>query len=310
MKPPVVQPPKRSLATSPRIGLALGGGGARGLAHILALEVFDEFGIKPAVIAGTSIGALFGAAYASGMSAALIRASTEETLSRRFDLVRQLFAARSDTVPMLLLNLIPGRNSLLNPGALLDLILPTQVARDFAGLKIPLHLVATDLRTQSACVISTGPLRDAIAASISIPVVFQPVLRKGRTLVDGGLVNPLPFDLVTDGVDLTVAIDVTGASATDVLVSAQPSVMVVAAQSLQILQKSITVEKMKHAQPDVYIDVQLDQFNALDFHKAAEILKASAPAKEALKRQLGRVLNAQTLTIAAPPPKSIKGPNT
>jgi NTE family protein len=297
MKPPAAA--HRAIATQPRVGLALGGGGARGLAHILMLEVFDEFGVKPVIISGTSIGALFGAAYASGMSAALIRASTEETLSRRFDMVRQLFAARSDPVQKLL-KLLPMRHALLNPQALLDLVLPTQVAREFSQLAIPLQLVATDLGSQSAHVMQSGSLRDAIAASIAIPVIFQPVLRGGHTLVDGGLVNPLPFDLVgadSSGreVDITVAIDVTGASSAEVMVNAQRSAMLVAAQSLQILQKSITIEKLRSRQPDVYIDVQLDRFNALEFHKAADILKAAAPAKELLKRQLGRILGAETL---------------
>jgi NTE family protein len=308
MKAPAAEP-GRHLSNNtnrhkPRIGLALGGGGARGLAHILVLEVFDELGIKPVMIAGTSIGALFGAAYASGLSAAFIRAATDETLSRRFDMVRQLFAARSDPVQKLL-NLLPMRNALLNPQALLDLVLPAQVARDFAGLSIPLRLVATDLSAQAAHVMSSGSLRDAIAASIAIPVIFQPVQRGGYTLVDGGLVNPLPFDLLGPDVDITVAIDVTGASSTDLQVSAQPTAMLVAAQSLQILQKSITIEKLRSRQPDVYIDVQLDKYNALEFHKVAEILKAATPAKEALKRQLDRILAAETLP--APPglrPKS------
>ena len=78
----------------PSIGLVLGGGGARGLAHILMLEVFDELGIKPKIIAGTSIGAIFGAAYAAGLSAREIRSLTEETLTKRIGLVRDLFAAR------------------------------------------------------------------------------------------------------------------------------------------------------------------------------------------------------------------------
>src|SRR5690606_1385219 len=84
-----------STSHQPSIGLVLGGGGARGLAHVLMLEVFDELGIKPSIIAGTSIGAIFGAAYASGFTAAEIRAHTEELLTRRLDLVRGLVAARA-----------------------------------------------------------------------------------------------------------------------------------------------------------------------------------------------------------------------
>ena len=107
-------------AARPSIALALGGGGARGLAHILMLEVFDELGLKPKIIAGTSIGAIFGAAYASGLSARLIRAHTEEVLSQRFDIARQLLSARSE--PMLkILNILPVRSSLLKPEALLEL---------------------------------------------------------------------------------------------------------------------------------------------------------------------------------------------
>src|SRR5690349_24527745 len=86
------------VALRPSIALALGGGGARGLAHILMLEVFDELGIRPKIIAGTSIGALFGAAYASGLSARLIRAHTEEVLGQRLGLTRYLLSARSEPV--------------------------------------------------------------------------------------------------------------------------------------------------------------------------------------------------------------------
>ena len=283
----------------PTVALALGGGGARGLAHVLVLEVFDELGIKPKVIAGTSIGALYGAAYASGMSAKHIRAMTEETLSRRLDLVRQLFAARSDPVQKFL-NLFPLRSALLKSEAILDLIYPTQVGGDFKSLAIPLRVVATDLGTRAQIVLSEGPLRPAVAASIAIPIVFQPVVIGGRTLVDGGLVNPLPFDLVADDADLTVAIDVSG-SASDALFSTQPSAIMLAAQSLQIMEKSITREKLLRTKPDIYIDVEVEKFHALEFHRALEILAAAAPMKERLKRQLGRMLEAETL------PTHVKG---
>jgi len=281
----------------PTIALALGGGGARGLAHILVLEVFDELGLKPKVIAGTSIGALFGAAYASGLSAKHIRALTEETLSRRIDIVRQLFSARSDPVQKFL-NLFPLRTSLLKSEAVIDMIFPSQVAKDFKSLAIPLRLVATDLATRSAVVMSDGPLRIAVAASIAVPVLFQPVILRGRTLVDGGLVNPLPFDLVAKDADISVAIDVSG-TATDLDLGEQPSALVVAAQSLQIMEKSITREKLQHTRPDIYVDVEVDMFHALEFHRAKEILAAAAPIKDRLKRQLDRVLAAETVPHAA-----------
>ncbi|MEQ1612654.1 MAG: patatin-like phospholipase family protein [Hyphomicrobiaceae bacterium] len=293
----------------PTIALALGGGGARGLAHILVLEVFDELGIKPKVIAGTSIGALFGAAYASGLSAKHIRALTEETLAGRIDIVRQLFSARSDPVQKFL-NLFPLRTSLLKAESVIDLIFPSQVAKDFKSLAIPLRVVATDLGSRSAVVMTEGPLRQAVAASIAIPVLFQPVIMGGRTLVDGGLVNPLPFDLVTKDADICVAIDVSG-TASELDLGVQPSALVVAAQSLQILEKSITREKLQHIRPDIYIDVEVDKFHALEFHRAREIIEAATPIKDRLKRQLDRVLGAQTLPVAEPKrPTDHKGKRT
>lgn len=286
------EPPPRS------IGLALGGGGARGLAHIVMLEVFDEMGIRPAAITGTSIGAMFGAAYAAGLSAKAIRAHTEETLSQRFDLVRQLFTARADPVQKLF-RLLPLRRALLNPELLLDLILPSRLPRDFSALQIPLALVATDFYAQEAVALTTGPLRRAIAASLALPAIFQPVVIENRTLMDGGLVNPLPFDLLAGRTDITVAIDVSGSSR-DHDASGVPSVFDAVFASSQILQRSIVREKLKAARPDIYIDATVDRFQLLEFHRFREILDACKPSKEQLKRQLDRVLSSQTVAETLP----------
>lgn len=286
-------------ALRPSIALALGGGGARGLAHILMLEVFDELGLRPKVVAGTSIGALFGAAYAAGFSAARIRAGAEEAFGRRFDLVRQLVAARSDPVQKIL-RFFPLRSSLLNPEALLALLVPGFLAKDFDQLAIPLKVVATDLGSHEAVVIGEGPLLRAVAASIAIPVIFSPVVIGGRLLVDGGLVNPLPFDLIAGDADVTVAIDVSG-TATQAGSGRRLSAPEVIFQSVQILEKSITREKLQSRQPDIYIDVRIEGFNALEFHKTRQILAAAEPAKRALRRQLERVLASETLELVAPP---------
>ncbi len=302
--------------TGARIGLALGGGGARGLAHIRMLEAFDELGVRPAVITGTSIGALFGAAYASGMSARLIRAHTEEALSQRFDLVRQLFSARADPVQKLF-NLLPLRSALLNPEVLLDLLLPSQVPADFAALATPLAVVATDFYAQEPRVLSHGPLRRAVAASIALPALFQPVMIDGRPMMDGGLVNPLPFDLLAGAADVTIAVDVSGAAhGIEVGDTAMPRAFEAIFASSQILQRSIVREKLKSARPDVYIDAAVDRFQMLEFHRFREILEAAQPAKDILKRQLDRVLGAETVAgqavslVAAPedPPPSAPKP--
>ncbi|MEZ5842257.1 MAG: patatin-like phospholipase family protein [Hyphomicrobiaceae bacterium] len=279
------------------IALALGGGGARGLAHILVLEAFDELGLRPSCIAGTSIGALFGAAYASGLSVPHIRALAEETLASRFDVVRQLIAARSDPVGKLL-RLVPLRTALLDSEAVLEMVFPKGVKPRFEDLDIPLQVVATDLLSQSQIVMGSGDLHSAVAASIAIPILFQPVRREGRLLLDGGLSNPLPYDLVAGRADLTVAIDVGGA-AREARIGASPSIIEISVHSIQIIQKSITRERMKYVQPDVYLDVELDEYGALDFLKIKEILAAAEPMKAQLKRQLERLVAAETVALPA-----------
>ena len=162
---------------------------------------------------------------------------------------------------------------------------------------IPLAVVATDLAAHEAVVFSEGDLRTAVAASIAIPVLFAPVQIEGRTFVDGGIVNPLPYDVIADDVDIVVAIDVSGA-AVDVEVGPNPSMVSVLTQSVQILQKTIIRERLRHVRPDLYIDVELDQFGALQFHKAKDILEAAAPLKEELKVRLLRLLTSQAVDEA------------
>ena len=282
------------------IALALGGGGARGLAHILILEAFDELGIRPSLIAGTSIGAVYGAAYAAGLSAAHIRAHTEEVLGQRLDLARNLIAARSDPVQKLF-RLFSLRSSLLKPETLLEHILPTRVPRRFEDLRISLAVVATDFYAQDMSVFTEGDLRQAIAASIALPVIFQPVIVNNRAMMDGGLVNPLPFDLALGRADVTVAIDVSGAPRSDPR-EMGPSAVEAIVTCSQILQRSIVREQLKSAQPDVYIDVDVDAFHVLEFHRFREILAAAAPAKDLLKRKLARLVESHTVPASEPVP--------
>jgi NTE family protein len=307
MTPPGTALQARKPTARPTVALALGGGGARGLAHILMLEVFDELGLKPKVIAGTSIGALFGAAYASGLSARLIKAHTEEVLSQRLGLTRYLLSARSEPVQRFL-NILPIRSSLLKPELLLDLMLPSKVARDFAHLAIPLKIVATDFYAQEQIVLDSGDLRSAVAASMALPALFTPVSRDGRVLMDGGLVNPLPFDVLKGDADITVAIDVSGASLGPGN-RVQPTAFSALVSSSQILQRSIVREKLKAQQPDIYIDVEVDEFHVLEFHRFKQVMTAAGLAKEQLKRQLERVLASQTAEMLPAEPSEPSPPS-
>jgi NTE family protein len=207
--------------------------------------------------------------------------------------VRQLLNARSDPIQRLF-NLVPLRNSLLNAQSLLEMLLPSHVPSDFAKLQIPLEVVATDFYAQSQVVLKSGHLPTAIAASIALPAIFQPVVLEGRTLMDGGLVNPLPFDLLAGRADVTVAIDVSGA-AREAEGGSGPRALEAVFAATQILQRSIVREKLKASQPDIYIDVDVYAFHALQFHRFRDVLAAAEPAKAALKRQLSRVLGSITV---------------
>ena len=284
--------------TSPSIGLALGGGGARGLAHIVMLEAFDELGIKPSIISGTSIGAIYGAAYASGLSGKDLRAHSREVLSQRFSLVRDLFAARSQPFQRLF-NPFAVRTAILDPFAVLDLVLPKSIKSSFAELKIPLKIVASDFYDQEPVVFSEGSVRTAVAASMALPVIFQPVMSEGRALIDGGMTNPLPFDLLLDDANIVIAIDVSGAPVPDPA-RTSPTAFEALFASAFLFERSIVREKLKHSQPDILISGGTSQYQVLDFLKIDEILAAAEPAKDKLKAQIDRVLSVDTLTQIEP----------
>lgn len=270
------------------IGLVLGGGGARGLAHILVLETFDELGLKPSVICGTSIGAIFGAAYASGMSGTEIRMQALQTLGKRIDILRKLFG-HSPNALMELWNLKRGTPSLLNPESLLNKVFPGAIADDFSDLQIPLKIVATDFFTQTPCVIEHGPVRKAVAASMALPAIFTPPEIDGRFLIDGGITDPLPFDFVADQADLTVAIDVTGGPVRNNKRERPTSLEVVFAAS-QISQNAIIREKLKSGAPSILIRPPVDRFQVLAFYKIEEILESAKPIKNELKEKLSAAL--------------------
>jgi NTE family protein len=292
----------------PSIALALGGGGARGLAHIPILEAFDELGLRPKIMSGTSIGAIFAAAYASGLSGRQIRAHTQEVLRKRLDLVRDLYSARVRTSRRIW-NVFAAGGAFLAPDRLLDIILPPRIGHDFEHLAIPLKIVASDFYAQEPVVFSSGLLRRAIAASIALPVIFEPVVDEGRVLIDGGLVNPLPFDILNGEADLTVAIDVSGAPVRRPD-RQTPKAWETLFASNFIFERTIIKEKLRSRHPDVYIDAGTSRFQILDFLKLDEILAAAEPAKDRLKAQLARVMEAETLEVveAAEAPKEIAPP--
>lgn len=177
--------------TRPRIGLALGGGAARGLAHVGVLRVLEEEGIRPDLVVGTSAGALAGAFVAARVSAARMAAWTEGL--RWADLVRPVMSRNGLTT-----------NERL--GKFLKRALPV---RTFDELHIPFACMATDLATMEPVLLCEGDLITALRASCAIPGLVAPVERDGRSLVDGGVTENVPATVTRlFGADLVIAVDV------------------------------------------------------------------------------------------------------
>ena len=151
----------------PRVAIALGGGGARGIAHVLALEALDEMGIRPVAIAGTSMGAVVGAAYAAGIEGRAIRTHILRVLRNRSDVMGKLLRARVGRFADLVLR---GRGNpvLLDPEICLDLFWPSGMPSRFEDLDIETIIVATDYLSRNEVAYDAGPLRPAVAGSMAI----------------------------------------------------------------------------------------------------------------------------------------------
>jgi NTE family protein len=271
-----------------RIGLALGGGSARGLTHIPMLEVFDELGLKPTVIVGCSIGALIGAGYAAGLAAKDIRAHAEILLSSRFEALRHVFQERKTRLGDLLA--LRGIASLHIQGEkLVEVALPAGLPRNIEDLKIPFKVVTTDFDMQEERVLTSGNLVKSVAASLAVPGVIIGPRLDGRIHVDGGVTNPVPFDHVQAGTDFVVAIDVTGRPRPPL--RAHHSNRELAIGSLLIMFRQVAELRRALAPPEIYIEPQLDAFKATDFFRVKEIWKAAEPAKDQLKRALELRIN-------------------
>jgi NTE family protein len=269
--------------SQPSVAIALSGGGARGFGHIAALEALDELGIAPVAIAGTSIGAVIGAAYAARMEAKQIRSYAQGVLRNRSDVMGKLLRARVGRFSDLVLR---GRGNpvLLDGEICLDLFWPDAVPDFFEELAIPLRVVAADFHARREVVIGGGALGAAVAGSMAIPGLIRPVEVDGRVLIDGGAVNPLPYDLLFDRADIVVAVDVTfGGRARERRIPTPFGSMFGAAQ---IMQGAITAQKLRMRPPDILVRPAVEQFSVLDFLRVGQILRASEGAKDELKRKL------------------------
>src|SRR5882757_6185757 len=269
------------------VGVALGGGGARGIAHIAVLEALDDMGKKPAAIAGTSIGALIGAAYAAGMSGKDIRRFVIALAHDRAEVFRRLIATRASTFANLF-SIGFGSATLVDAEKFCAQFLPEQVPEDFGALEIPLTIIATDLYRRQQTAFSSGPLKPALAASIALPTVMRPVVVEDRVLIDGGATNPLPFDQLRGRADVVVAVDISGEPVEERRDIPNPWECLL--NTVLVMGNAITAEKVKHGAPDLIVRPKVGTFRTLDFLQASAILRTSEPVKAELKEKLAALL--------------------
>ncbi|PCJ90855.1 MAG: patatin [Porticoccaceae bacterium] len=270
------------------IGLALGGGGAKGISHVLVLEALEEMGLRPSYITGTSIGALIGAMYCAGMSTAEMKSiflefSLKENESLKHIVTKKhIFKWLDFIAPQ-----FRGRG-LLRVENLLTYLFESVHATRFSELEIPLQVIASDFWNRQQVILNEGLLIPAIRASMSLPGLFEPVKINNQVLIDGGAVNPVPFDILPKDCNLIIAIDVISERTVSEDI---PSLSEAVFNTYQIMQKSIIREKLALKAPDIYFEPNLVNLRVLEFYRANEIFKMAEATKQQLQEKITRWLN-------------------
>ena len=263
MAPPAVKPTEPAVAPKPtrppRIGLALGGGAARGFAHIGVIQVLEEAGIRPDLVVGTSAGSLVAALYASGKNGQELG-----TLAQSMD-----EGAITDWS-------FPGRG-LIRGDALARYVRDQTAGRTIEQMKLPLGIVATDLDSGMPILFQRGDTGAAVRASSAVPAVFQPVRIGNREYVDGGLASPVPVRFARQmGADLVIAVDIStppdGAPTGDVFK--------MLLQTFSIMGKSINQFELKDA--DVVLRPRLQGVGSADFAARSRAIALGREAASAL----------------------------
>ena len=255
-----------------RVGVALGGGGAKGLSHIAFLKALDELGVRPAVIAGTSIGAVIGGLYAAGVSGAGLEQLLKTIGFTELSKIILDFSILSDSA------IFTGKR-------VEEFLARRMPLQTFEEVEIPLKIVATDFWNRREVVFESGSLITAIRASMAMPAIFEPVLLNGKVLIDGGAVNPLPYDLIRRECDLTIAIDASGEK-TYAPEAPVPNMVESILSTFQIMQASIVEAKKKLSPPDIYVKPALTNIRVLDFYRYKEILAGVQDEVQGFKETL------------------------
>lgn len=255
----------------PKIGLALGSGGARGLAHIGVIKILEKNHIPIDYISGSSIGAMVGGYYASGLSIEEIEKIASSTNWR------EMFSILFD--PHLKQGLIEGKKV----EAFID---GHTNGERFENCKIPFSVIATDLKTGDAVILDKGKLAPAIRASISIPLVFKPVEFGDKMLADGGLSAPIPAEIVRNmGADIVIAVNLDKYCNEE---NWKPGWYGIANDSLDILRHHLAILNAKSA--DIVIEADLGKEYWYEFINGQDKILAGEEAAKQILPQLKKLI--------------------
>lgn len=265
----VPEPVKRP----PRIGLALGGGAARGFAHVGVIQVLEESGIRPVLVAGTSAGSLVAALYASGKTGGQLQQIAETMEEATF---------ADWTLPIFSRGLLRG-------DALARYVQSQIGGRRIEDLPLPLGIVATDLNSGQGVLFQRGDTATAVRASSAVPAVFQPVRIAGREYVDGGLVSPVPVRYARQmGAELVIAVDISNVP------DANPAgdTLQILLQTFTIMGRSINSWELRDA--DVVVRPALNGVASADFNARRRSIQAGRLAMQQLLPQLKAAIEARS----------------
>jgi NTE family protein len=273
---PVLPPPAEAARKPVRIGLALGGGAARGFAHVGVIAVLEEAGLKPQLVVGTSAGSLVAALYASGKTSAQLQQTA---------LNMEEVAITDWMLPIF------GRG-MFRGDALARYVNDLVANRTMENMAIPLGIVATDLNSGQAVLFQRGDTGTAVRASSAVPAVFVPVKINGREYVDGGLVSPVPVRFARQmGADIVVAVDISSPPENN----PAGDTLQILLQTFAIMGKSINQYELKDA--DVVVRPSLTGLKSADFSARQRAIDSGRAAMLAalpqLKAKLAAAVTAQ-----------------
>lgn len=251
--------PMEEVGMHRKIGLALGGGGARGIAHLGVYQRLTEIGIPLHCIAGTSIGAIAGAIIASGnIDKALDWCSAPDWKKFPGLMLETHLTAKA-----------------ISSGRRIERLLSSIIGKStFAELNLPIGVVATDLNTGEAVVMREGDLISAVRASMSIPGVFLPIERDGRVLVDGQIVNPVPVSVCRAmGADAVIAVDINPPNPVSAARSLEKlNIIDIITNTVTVLNCELTRRVLAEDAPEVLIRPAVGGVMALDFRRAERLV--------------------------------------